>query len=172
MLNEKRTQKIMKSKFLIFLPVVAMLLLFSNCGSKTSNEQAVTEVKDSVSATQSLKEEVVPDSVAILKDVVYDVVDSAPTFPDGMKACFQFIAKSIKYPAQAIENKEEGQVVVQFVVSKNGKLLNPIVVKSVSPLLDAEAIRVVNSMPDWIPGKHKAENVNSRFTLPVRFRLK
>ena len=160
MLNEKRTQKIMKSKFLIFLPVVAMLLLFSNCGNKTSNEQAVTEVKDSVSATQSLK------------DVVYDVVDSAPTFPDGMKACLQFIAKSIKYPAQAIENKEEGQVVVQFVVSKNGKLLNPIVVKSISPLLDAEAIRVVNSMPDWIPGKHKGENVNSRFTLPVRFRLK
>ena len=89
---------------------------------------------------------------------MYDVVDSAPTFPDGMKACLQFIAKSIKYPAQAIENKEEGQVVVQFIVSKNGKLLNPIVVKSISPLLDAEAIRVVNSMPDWIPGKHKGES--------------
>lgn len=93
MLNEKRTQKIMKSKFLIFLPVVAMLLLFSNCGNKTSNEQAVTEVKDSVSATQSLKEEAVPDSVAILKDVVYDVVDSAPTFPDGMKAMLTVYCK-------------------------------------------------------------------------------
>lgn len=172
MLNEKRTQKIMKSKFLIFLPVAAMLLLFSNCGNKTSSEQTATELKDSVSATQSLKEEAVPDSVTILKDVVYDVVDTPTTFPGGAKVCLEFIAKNIKYPPQAIENKEEGQVVVQFIVSKNGKLLNPIVVKSVSPLLDAEAIRVINSMPDWIPGKHKGENVNSRFTLPVRFRLK
>lgn len=69
MLNEKRTQRIMKSKFLIFLSAVAMLLLFSNCGSKTtSNDQATTEVKDTVTS----KEEAVPDSVSILGDQVYD----------------------------------------------------------------------------------------------------
>ena len=70
MLNEKRTQRIMKSKFLIFLSAVAMLLLFSNCGSKTtSNDQATTEVKDTVAS----KEEAVPDSVSILGDQVYDI---------------------------------------------------------------------------------------------------
>ena len=87
MLNEKRTQRIMKSKFLIFLSAVAMLLLFSNCGSKTtSNDQATTEVKDTVAS----KEEVVPDSVSILGDQVYDIVNTAPEFPGGMKACLEF----------------------------------------------------------------------------------
>lgn len=163
MLNEKRTQRIMKSKFLIFLSAVAMLLLFSNCGSKTtSNDQATTEVKDTVTS----KEEAVPDSVSILGDQVYDIVNTAPEFPGGMK-------KNITYPAQAIESKQEGQVVIQFVVTKNGKIIDPKVVKSVSPSLDAEAIRIINLMPDWTPGKQKnGQEVNSRFTLPVRFTLK
>ena len=137
MLNEKRTQRIMKSKFLIFLSAVAMLLLFSNCGSKTtSNDQATTEVKDTVASKE-------------------------------------FLYKNITYPAQAIESKQEGQVVIQFVVTKNGKIIDPKVVKSVSPSLDAEAIRIINLMPDWTPGKQKnGQEVNSRFTLPVRFTLK
>ena len=146
MLNEKRTQRIMKSKFLIFLSAVAMLLLFSNCGSKTtSNDQATTEVKDTVAS----KEEAVPDGVKISREVF------------------------ASYPAQAIESKQEGQVVIQFVVTKNGKIIDPKVVKSVSPSLDAEAIRIINLMPDWTPGKQKnGQEVNSRFTLPVRFTLK
>ena len=161
MLNEKRTQRIMKSKFLIFLSAVAMLLLFSNCGSKTtSNDQATTEVKDTVTS----KEEAVPDSVSILGDQVYDIVNTAPEFPGGMKACLEFLYKNITYPAQAIESKQEGQV---------GKIIDPKVVKSVSPSLDAEAIRIINLMPDWTPGKQKnGQEVNSRFTLPVRFTLK
>jgi len=165
MLNEKRTQRIMKSKFLIFLSAVAMLLLFSNCGSKTtSNDQATTEVKDTVTS----KEEAVPDSVSILGDQVYDIVNTAPEFPGGMKACLEFLYKNITYPAQAIESKQEGQVVIQFVVTKNGKIIDPKVVKSVSPSLDAEAIRIINLMPDWTPGKQKnGQEVNSRFTLPV-----
>ena len=143
MLNEKRTQRIMKSKFLIFLSAVAMLLLFSNCGSKTtSNDQATTEVKDTVAS----KEEAVPDSVSILGDQVYDIVNTAPEFPGGMKACLEFLYKNITYPAQAIESKQEGQVVIQFVVTKNGKIIDPKVVKSVSPSLDAEAIRIINLM--------------------------
>ena len=77
------------------------------------------------------------------------------------------------YPAQAIESKQEGQVVIQFVVTKNGKIIDPKVVKSVSPSLDAEGIRIINLMPDWTPGKQKnGQEVNSRFTLPVRFTLK
>ena len=170
MLNEKRTQRIKKSKFLIFLSAVAMLLLFSNCGSKTtSNDQATTEVKDTVTS----KEEAVPDSVSILGDQVYDIVNTAPEFPGGMKACLEFLYKNITYPAQAIESKQEGQVVIQFVVTKNGKIIDPKVVKSVSPSLDAEAIRIINLMPDWTPGKQKnGQEVNSRFTLPVRFTLK
>ena len=169
MLNEKRTQRIMKSKFLIFLSAVAMLLLFSNCGRTTSNDQATTEVKDTVAS----KEEAVPDSVSILGDQVYDIVNTAPEFPGGMKACLEFLYKNITYPAQAIESKQEGQVVIQFVVTKNGKIIDPKVVKSVSPSLDAEAIRIINLMPDWTPGKQKnGQEVNSRFTLPVRFTLK
>ena len=88
MLNEKRTQRIMKSKIPDIFVAVAMLLLFSNCGSKTtSNDQATTEVKDTVAS----KEEAVPDSVSILGDQVYDIVNTAPEFREEWKACLEFL---------------------------------------------------------------------------------
>lgn len=65
----------------------------------------------------------------------------------------------------------QGQVVIQMVIDKNGKISNPKIVRGVSPELNAEALRIVNSMPQWIPGKQKGKNVATRFTLPIRFRL-
>ena len=92
-------------------------------------------------------------------------------FPGGMPACLQFLYKNIKYPPIAQENGTQGQVVLQFVVERDGSIGDIKVVKSVDPYLDKEALRVVKTMPKWKPGMQRGKPVRCRFTLPVRFRL-
>ena len=98
-------------------------------------------------------------------------VKYAPEFPGGMPACLQFLYKNIKYPPIAQENGTQGQVVLQFVVERDGSIGDIKVVKSVDPYLDKEALRVVKTMPKWKPGMQRGKPVRCRFTLPVRFRL-
>ena len=102
---------------------------------------------------------------------IYSVVDQMPEYPGGMKECMKFMAEQIKYPAEAVQKKVQGRVIVQFVVRKDGTLGNITVLRSVDPLLDAEAIRVIGQMPKWKPGMAGGEAVNVKFTLPVSFRL-
>lgn len=102
---------------------------------------------------------------------VFDVVEEQPSFPGGQGALMQFLSSNIKYPVVAAENGIEGRVIVQFVVSKTGAISGAKVVRSVDPSLDKEALRVVNSMPNWTPGKQNGTSVNVRYTLPVTFRL-
>lgn len=83
----------------------------------------------------------------------------------------KFIEKNIKYPTQALENGIQGRVIVQMVVTKEGDIAESMVVRGVDPLLDAEALRVINSMPKWKPGKQNGEAVNVKYTIPVNFRL-
>ena len=105
------------------------------------------------------------------ENTIFDVVERAPEFPGGMEACLKYMYKNIKYPAVAMEAGIQGQVVIQIVIDKDGKIHDPKIVRGVSPELNAEAIRVISNMPQWIPGKQKGKNVATRFTLPVRFRL-
>ena len=102
---------------------------------------------------------------------IFEVVENAPEFPGGMPACLQFLYKNIKYPPIAQENGTQGQVVLQFVVERDGSIGDIKVVKSVDPYLDKEALRVVKTMPKWKPGMQRGKPVRCRFTLPVRFRL-
>ena len=111
------------------------------------------------------------DSNKNQENTIFDVVERAPEFPGGMEACLKYMYKNIKYPAVAMEAGIQGQVVIQIVIDKDGKIHDPKIVRGVSPELNAEAIRVISNMPQWIPGKQKGKNVATRFTLPVRFRL-
>ena len=83
----------------------------------------------------------------------------------------QFLRQEVKYPKEAFKDGVQGRVVVQFVVEKDGSISEVEVVKKVNEHLDAEAVRVVNAMPKWKPGKQKGEPVRVKFTLPVTFRL-
>ena len=81
-----------------------------------------------------------------------------------------FLSRNIKYPTKEIESKIQGRVIVQFVVNKDGSISNAKVVRSVDPDLDKEALRVINSMPQWKPGMQKGEPVSVKFTVPIEFR--
>ncbi|MBQ8115041.1 MAG: energy transducer TonB [Prevotella sp.] len=105
------------------------------------------------------------------KDFVFDVVEKMPSFPGGYQALFDYLDKNIKYPAKAVKNKIQGRVIVQFTVDEKGRLSDIKVVKSVEPSLNAEAVRVVKSMPRWNPGMQNGKAVKVRYTLPVTFRL-
>lgn len=80
------------------------------------------------------------------------------------------MSRNIKYPTKAIESKIQGRVIVQFVVNKDGSISNAKIVRSVDPDLDKEALRVINSMPQWKPGMQKGEPVSVKFTVPIVFR--
>lgn len=103
---------------------------------------------------------------------VFDVVEEMPQYPGGMEALMSYLGENMKYPADAEKNKIEGRVIISFVIDKEGNVKDAEVVRSVSPSIDAEALRVVNGMPQWIPGKQKGKPVNVKYTLPLSFRLK
>lgn len=94
-----------------------------------------------------------------------------PQFPGGDGVLLQYLAKHINYPTYAQEVGIQGRVIVQFVVDKDGTITDPVVVKSVDPSLDKEAIRVITSMPKWNPGMQRNKPVRVKYTLPVTFRL-
>lgn len=102
---------------------------------------------------------------------VFDVVEDQPRYPGGTNALMTYLRDNIKYPAEAAKAGIQGMVIVQFVVGKDGAVRDIKPVKSVSPELDAEAVRVVAAMPKWVPGYQRGEAVNVRYTLPVNFRM-
>ena len=102
---------------------------------------------------------------------VFDVVEQMPSYPGGMGALMQYLSSHIKYPAIAEENGIQGRVICTFVVERDGSITDVRIAKSVDPSLDKEAMRVVSSMPKWIPGKQNGSAVRVKYTLPVTFRL-
>lgn len=102
---------------------------------------------------------------------IFIEVEKNPEFPGGNPAFMKFLAERIKYPVIALENNEQGRVVANFVVEKDGSISNIKVIKGVTAGLDAEALRLLNSMPNWKPGEQHNQPVRVRFTLPIVFRL-
>lgn len=99
---------------------------------------------------------------------VYEVVEQMPSFPGGQEALMTYINNNIKYPDEVCG---QGRVIVSFVVEKDGSITNATIRRSVDPAFDREALRVISSMPKWIPGKNNGRNVRVRFNVPVQFKL-
>ena len=102
---------------------------------------------------------------------IFQVVEEMPEFPGGMSECMKFLSKNIKYPTISQENGVQGRVIVQFVVNRDGSIVDPVVVRGVDPYLDKEALRVIQMMPKWKPGKQRGKAVRVKYTVPVMFRL-
>jgi protein TonB len=106
------------------------------------------------------------------EEVVFVVVESMPEFPGGQQALFKYLSENVKYPVIAQENGIQGRVICQFVVNKDGSIVDVEVVRSGGdPSLDKEAIRVIKSMPKWKPGKQRGKAVRVKYTVPVNFKL-
>jgi len=105
------------------------------------------------------------------KESIFVVVEEMPVFPGGDQACKEFIARTLKYPIKAMNSGKTGKVFLTFIVNKYGKVENAQVVRGIDPALDAEAIRVINSLPEWKPGKQRGVAVNVVYAMPIEFML-
>ena len=104
-------------------------------------------------------------------DEIFTIVEDQPTPSGGMSAFYQYVAKKLKYPAQARRMGIEGKVFVQFVVDKDGSLTEVKAVKGIGAGCDEEAVRVINGAPKWKPGKQRGRAVKVRMILPITFKL-
>ena len=142
--------------------------------SKTNTAIGAFDVKgNDEEAGEVLKAQqvVVDEKPAEEETKVFDVVEQMPSFPGGDAALMQYLSSHIKYPVVAEENGIQGRVIATFVVERDGSITDVKVVKSVDPSLDKEAIRVLKSMPKWIPGKQNGSAVRVKYSVPVTFRL-
>ncbi|MBQ8100678.1 MAG: energy transducer TonB [Paludibacteraceae bacterium] len=106
------------------------------------------------------------------EEVVFVVVETMPEFPGGQAALFKYLSENVKYPVIAQENGIQGRVICQFVVNKDGSIVDVEVVRSGGDAsLDKEAVRVIKSMPKWKPGKQRGKAVRVKYTVPVNFKL-
>ena len=120
--------------------------------------------QDDADETSSQKPQVTQDSL-------YRVTEVMPQYPGGPNEMMKYIQENIKYPQSAIDNKIEGRVFVSFVVEKDGSITNAAVMRGIDKECDAEALRVVASMPKWTPGQHKGEVVRTQFTIPIYYKF-
>ena len=104
-------------------------------------------------------------------DDIFMVVEKMPQYPGGESELINYVSQSIKYPVEAQKSGIQGRVICQFVIGRDGAISDVKVVRSVDPNLDAEAVRVINAMPNWQPGEQRGQKVNVEYTLPINFRL-
>ena len=171
MMNKTKSNRAAGARYLVALPLAALMLL---SGKWLWAGNAVSEVREVVAAVASDPTPLsdAPDiSLQQDEDPVYSEVDTPPSFPGGMSKLMHFLSKNLKYPEQSAKNGIEGKVIVSFIVKKDGRLTNIRVEKGVAPELDAEAVRVISVMPKWNPGKQKGKTVRTSVTQPVRFRV-
>lgn len=172
MMNKKRTCTAGRIKYALFAPLAIALLLASNI-SCVSNEKKAEQTAETPAETPALQEveSTSQETETPTEKLIFTVVEEMPEFTGGMGECMKFISKNIQYPPEAIEKEIQGRVIVQMVITDEGDVTDAKVVRGVDPLLDKEALRVINLMPKWKPGKQRGKAVNVKYTIPVMFRL-
>ena len=105
------------------------------------------------------------------EEEIFQIVEKEPSFPGGQAALMRYLSEHISYPVTAQEAGIQGRVILQFVVNRDGSIVDIQVVRGVDAALDQEAVRVVSAMPKWTPGEQRGKTVRVRYTLPVLFRL-
>ena len=189
MMLKEKSSPWARMKYLYVLPLVALALTafarpeVSAVADEISSAKVndlVASVKTNLAETASVavKDTLTPGAVNVPQEVkdelkgtpVFEVVEQMPEFPDGgMAGLMDYFQKNMRYPAEAKEAGKQGRVTVQFVVNKDGSISGARVLRGVDPLLDAEAIRLVNAMPKWKPGMQQGKPVAVKYTVPVRF---
>ena len=143
MMIKEKSNPWARLKYLYILPIVAICMIACTQSAKSTASDYIT----------------------------YEAVEEKPEYPGGMGELSKLLSSNLKYPLISQENGVQGEVLVQFVVDKEGNVEEVTVFKGVDPHLDAEALRVIKMMPKWKPGKHEGKEVNVKCTIPVGFRL-
>lgn len=181
MMNQQKTRKTGLLKYSLIVPLALALVLSSNA------QTLVASAKNTVTTTKAPEVVISPkeNSPAIASDVtqdlkpanqkledkVYTVIEEMPEYPGGVNELMNYLTTNIKYPADAKAKGIEGRIIVRFIVNKAGKIEKAEIIRGFYPSCDKEALRVVNAMPDWTPGKQNGENVSVYYTLPIMFKL-
>ncbi len=127
---------------------------------------------DELNVVREHKEEIlVEEKHEPVKEEIFTAVEQMPQFPGGEGELLKYISSHIKYPTMAAENNIQGRVVVKFVVQKDGNVGEVVVLRGKDPDLDKEAVRVVKTLPKFIPGKMNGQSVSVWYTLPINFKL-
>jgi TonB family protein len=111
------------------------------------------------------------EEIEIDYDQLFQTVEDAPQFPGGNEARMKFLQQNVRYPAIMGEMLPQGTVFVRFIIEKDGSITDIKILRGISSQIDEEAIRVVESMPKWIPGKMRGQEVRVEFLMPIRFTL-
>ncbi|RDC65105.1 M56 family metallopeptidase [Adhaeribacter pallidiroseus] len=148
-------------KKLAVLPILGVLIFALSCADTETPLKKPTENLNQSQAESQINRD----------DEVFTFVEQNPVFPGGLEKMYAFIGNTMKYPEAAKKANLEGNVIAQFVITKEGKITDVQIVKSLSPETDAETKRVIALMPNWQPGKQDGKPLNVKYTLPIRFAL-
>ena len=198
-MNQQKTKKAGILKYSLIVPLALALVLSSNAEALVSkakniisqktdestessatinapvlsatNDPVITEKKVAQTPEASVIEELKPAQEVAGEDKVYTVIEKMPQYPGGEKELMRYLARNLKYPIEAQKKGIQGKLIVQFVVTKSGKVENAKVLRGVDPSIDQEGIRLVNLLPDWIPGEQNGKKVSVYYTLPIYFRF-
>ncbi len=166
MMTKLQSKRIARLKILLVIPVMTILVtvFVVSCQKKDVIKEIMSSDKLPVSEVKQSESE-------IKEDRVFAVVEKMPRFPGGDRARMPFLSSSIKYPAEARMGGIQGVVYLTFIVEKDGSINDVRIMRGIGGGCDQEEIRVVSSMPNWIPGKQRGQNVRVQFNLPIRFTL-
>jgi TonB family protein len=160
-LEQQLHQRQLLGKAVMVAGISAGLLSLSSCGN---------EMYDQISNQDD--GEVMRGKEPIPEDwVMGEIVELMPSFPGGTSALMKFLTENIEYPEQMIKDSIQGRVICSFIVGRDGAISDIKVVRSLHPLLDKEAVRVLSLMPKWIPGKQNGQPSKVKYNLPITFRL-
>lgn len=164
MMTKEKSKKLAKLKILFVLPLIAgVLIVFSSF--RTANELSV--ISNSVYSLSQKEKKPVEQN----QKKVYTAVEEAPSYPGGEEARIKFLVDNIKYPENAKKKGIQGVVFVTFIVEADGTITNVKVLRGIDKECDEEAVRVVNMMPKWNPGKQRGKHVTVQFNMPIKFVL-
>jgi TonB family protein len=161
-------------KHLIMKKVVIATQLFLTIGLVSIANAQVADTTTTISILSNPMPESEHTSTNYViqnNEKVYDYVEQQPQFPGGDSKVLELISQNLRYPSIDLKQGVQGKVIVQFIIDKSGKVRDPKIMRSVSPTLDAEAIRVVNLLPDFIPGRQKGEAVSVKYIIPIAFKI-
>ena len=158
-LEQQLHQRQLLGKAVMVAGISAGLLSLSSCGNEMYDQINTSEEAEVIRGKEPIFE------------FVGQIVEQMPTFPGGTATLMKFLSENMKYPEQAESDCVQGRVVCRFVVGMDGSVSDITVAKSVHPLLDAEAVRVLSLMPKWIPAKQNGEPKSVSYFFPITFRL-